>query len=113
MIRYPVVKVDLGLKGKDEIATISLVEMTVRASSALPAAIEQKEAQYLLWKSNSTYVESLYQTEVERVKIRYVSLLKTRDVVDRLDLLRQISYHTLQSLPPILEIIPSLVQVPL
>lgn len=63
-------KVNLGLTRKDESSTISLAETTVRAASALPAAIEQREAQFLLWKSNSTYVESLYETEVERVKIR-------------------------------------------
>jgi oligosaccharyltransferase complex subunit alpha (ribophorin I) len=68
--RQPVVKVKLGLLKKDETATISLAETTIRASSALPAAIEQRDSQFLLWKSNTTYVESWYQSEVERVKIR-------------------------------------------
>lgn len=68
--RSPVVKLDLGLTKSGDTATISLSEMTVRASTPLPAAIAQTDAQYLLWRTNATYVESWYKTDVERVKIR-------------------------------------------
>jgi oligosaccharyltransferase complex subunit alpha (ribophorin I) len=40
------------------------------ASMPLPAAIEQRDPQYLQWKTNSTYVDSWYPTDVERIKIR-------------------------------------------
>lgn len=39
-------------------------------SRPLPAEIDQREAQYLLFTTNSTYVDSWYPTSVERVKYR-------------------------------------------
>jgi oligosaccharyltransferase complex subunit alpha (ribophorin I) len=68
--RAPTVAVTLGQLKKDEAVTLSLSYTLIHASAPLPAAIEQRDPQYLLWKTNSTYVDSWYPSEVERVKIR-------------------------------------------
>jgi oligosaccharyltransferase complex subunit alpha (ribophorin I) len=71
MIREaPTIAIDLGVTKKDTAVTLSLTYSLIHASTPLPASIEQKEAQYLIWKSNSTYVDSWYPSDVERVKIR-------------------------------------------
>lgn len=60
----------LGNLKKDGTATLSLSYTVIHASTPLPAEIEQRDPQYLLWRSNSTYVDSWYATDVERIKIR-------------------------------------------
>jgi len=69
----PTVAIDLGDIKKDGSVTLSLTYVLIHASTPLPASIEQKDAQYLIWKSNSTYVDSWYPSDVERIKIRQVS----------------------------------------
>jgi len=76
----PTVAVNLGKTKKDEVITLSLTQVLTHTSTPLPAEIGQTDPQYLLWKSNSTYVDSWYPTDVERVKIRYVELIL--DLVD-------------------------------
>lgn len=66
----PTVLVPLGQLKKGDTVTLSLSYALVHSSKALPAAIEQKEAQYLMWTTNSTYVDSWYPADVERIKIR-------------------------------------------
>ena len=39
-------------------------------STPIPASIAQADPQYLLYQSNSTYVDSYYHTDVARVKYR-------------------------------------------
>ena len=62
--------VPLGQLKKGDTATVSLTYIVTRSSSPLPVTIEQKDPQYLLWKTNSTYVDSWYPSDVERIKIR-------------------------------------------
>lgn len=72
--RAPTVRIprsSLDLK-KDQSSAISLVATVARASEPLPAEIAQRDEQYLLWTTNSTYVPSWYPTTVERIKVRYV-----------------------------------------
>jgi len=69
----PTVAIDLGDIKKDGSVTLSLTYVLIHASTPLPASIEQKDAQYLIWKSNSTYVDSWYPSDVERIKIRQVT----------------------------------------
>jgi len=69
----PTVAIDLGDIKKDGSVTLSLTYVLIHASAPLPARIEQKDAQYLIWKSNSTYVDSWYPSDVERIKIRQVT----------------------------------------
>jgi oligosaccharyltransferase complex subunit alpha (ribophorin I) len=64
------VQVPLGHLKKDDTVTLSLSYALIHASRALPAAIEQKESQFLMWTTNSTYVDSWYPADVERIKIR-------------------------------------------
>ncbi|WWC86854.1 uncharacterized protein L201_001733 [Kwoniella dendrophila CBS 6074] len=64
------VAVQLGKTKKDETVTLSLTQVLAHTSTPLPAEIEQRDPQYLIWKTNSTYVDSWYPTEVERIKIR-------------------------------------------
>lgn len=66
----PTVKVPLGNVKKGDSVTISLNALHAHASVPLPKEIEQRDAQYLVWTSNSTYVDSWYPTDVERIKIR-------------------------------------------
>ncbi|WRT64738.1 uncharacterized protein IL334_001672 [Kwoniella shivajii] len=66
----PTVAIDLGTTKKDQVITLSLNQVLAHTSKPLPSEIEQKDPQYLSWKSNSTYVDSWYTTDVERVKIR-------------------------------------------
>lgn len=66
----PAVAIPLGQLKKDDTITLSLTHALVHASKALPASIEQREAQYLMWTTNSTYVDSWYPADVERIKIR-------------------------------------------
>ena len=68
-IRIP--KSSLNLN-KDQASAISLVSTVARASEPLPAVIAQRDEQYLLWTTNTTYVPSWYPTTVERIKVRYV-----------------------------------------
>lgn len=49
---------------------MSLTHVLTHMSKPLPAEIDQREAQYLLFTTNSTYVDSWYPTDVERVKYR-------------------------------------------
>jgi oligosaccharyltransferase complex subunit alpha (ribophorin I) len=70
----PTVAVDLGNLKKDDTVTLSLTYSLIHASTPLPASIEQKDPQYLIWKSNSTYVDSWYPSDVQRIKIRSVPL---------------------------------------
>lgn len=63
-------QVSLGSLKKGDTATLSLSYALIHASRALPAAIEQKESQFLMWTTNSTYVDSWYPADVERIKIR-------------------------------------------
>lgn len=70
----PTVAVPVENLKKDGTFTLSLSYSLIHASSALPASIEQREAQYLMWKTNSTYVDSWYPADVERIKIRSVDL---------------------------------------
>lgn len=65
------VSVPMGQMKKGDAVTLSLTYLLTHASTPLPAAIEQREAQYLLWSVNSTYVDSWYPSDVERIKIRY------------------------------------------
>jgi oligosaccharyltransferase complex subunit alpha (ribophorin I) len=69
----PTVAIDLGDIKKDGSVTLSLTYVLIHASTPLPASIEQKDAQYLIWKTNSTYVDSWYPSDVERIKIRQVT----------------------------------------
>ncbi len=66
------VSVPMGQLQKGDSVTLSLNYLSSHASSPLPAAIEQRDPQYLLWKTNSTYVDSWYPSDVERIKIRWV-----------------------------------------
>ncbi|OCF76992.1 oligosaccharyltransferase complex subunit alpha (ribophorin I) [Kwoniella mangroviensis CBS 8886] len=66
----PTVAIQLGKTKKDEVITLSLTQVLAHTSTPLPAEIEQRESQYLVWNTNSTYVDSWYPTDVERVKIR-------------------------------------------
>jgi oligosaccharyltransferase complex subunit alpha (ribophorin I) len=68
--RAPTVVVPLGKMKKDDTVTLSLTYTTIHASKPLPATIEQRDPQYLLWKTDSTYVDSWYPVDVERIKIR-------------------------------------------
>lgn len=69
------VRVPVGKLNKDDTVTISLSVVSVHASTPLPKEIEQRDPQYLVWTTNSTYVDSWYHSDVERIKIRYVVLL--------------------------------------
>ena len=64
---------ELSLDLNGQTATISLVELLGHTIQPLPKEIEQAEAQYLKWITNSTYVDSWYPTDVERIKIRWVA----------------------------------------
>ncbi|KAL7420065.1 dolichyl-diphosphooligosaccharide--protein glycosyltransferase subunit 1 [Cryptotrichosporon argae] len=66
----PSVSVPLGNLKKDGTVTISLTTVLTGASVPLPAEIEQRDPQYLLWTTKSTYVDSWYPSDVERIKIR-------------------------------------------
>ncbi|WVQ83289.1 hypothetical protein IAT38_005428 [Cryptococcus sp. DSM 104549] len=68
--RPTTVSVPLGKLRKGDSVKLALTHVLAHTSKPLPAEIEQKEAQYLLWTTNSTYVDSWYPTDVERVKIR-------------------------------------------
>ncbi|OCF32578.1 oligosaccharyltransferase complex subunit alpha (ribophorin I) [Kwoniella heveanensis BCC8398] len=80
----PTAAVPLGKMKKDDVITLSLTHVLTHTSSPLPAEIEQKDQQYLQWNSNSTYVDSWYETDVERVKIRapHPSILSYATVPD-------------------------------
>lgn len=71
----PTVAVDLGSLKKDATVTLSLTCSLIHSSTPLPASIEQKDPQYMIWKSNSTYVDSWYPSDVQRIKIRSVSFV--------------------------------------
>lgn len=58
-----------SLKSGDSV-TISLNSLHGHSSVPLPKEIEQRDPQYLLWQSNSTYVDSWYASDVERIKLR-------------------------------------------
>ena len=66
------VKVPVGDLKKGDSVTISLNSLLGHASVPVPPEIEQRDPQYLVWSSNSTYVDSWYSTDVERIKLRYV-----------------------------------------
>lgn len=66
----PTVQVPLGVLKEGDVATFSLTYVLAHASEPLPATIAQTDPQYLLWKTNSTYVDSWYPSDVERIKIR-------------------------------------------
>lgn len=67
----PTVSVPLGQPKDGDSVTLSLNYLLTHASIPLPATIEQKDPQYLVWKTKSTYVDSWYPSDVERIKIRY------------------------------------------
>ncbi|WVO16618.1 hypothetical protein L204_104297 [Cryptococcus depauperatus] len=71
----PTVSVPLGDLKKGDTKTLSLTHVLVHQSQPLPAEIEQQDAQYLLFTTNSTYVDSWYPADVERVKIRSPSTI--------------------------------------
>lgn len=64
------VKVPVGDLKKGDSVTISLNSLLGHASVPVPPEIEQRDPQYLVWSSNSTYVDSWYSTDVERIKLR-------------------------------------------
>ncbi|ORX38806.1 Ribophorin I [Kockovaella imperatae] len=64
------VQIDLGRLKKDETTTIALLQLLAHTIEPLPKVIEQSDPQYLRWTTNSTYVDSWYLTDVERIKIR-------------------------------------------
>ncbi|CAD6584510.1 MAG: dolichyl-diphosphooligosaccharide--protein glycosyltransferase subunit 1 [Tremellales sp. Tagirdzhanova-0007] len=66
----PTVSVPVGELKKGESVTLSLTYLFTHASTPLPTSIEQRDPQYLLWKTNSTYVDSWYASDVQRIKIR-------------------------------------------
>ncbi|KAK8847450.1 hypothetical protein IAR55_005308 [Kwoniella newhampshirensis] len=66
----PTVSVPLGDLKRDGTITLSLTQVLAHKSAPLPAEIEQREPQFLVWKTNSTYVDSWYPSDVERIKIR-------------------------------------------
>lgn len=66
------VRVPVGRLNKDDTITVSVSAVSVHASTPLPKEIEQRDPQYLVWTTNSTYVDSWYHSDVERIKIRYV-----------------------------------------
>ncbi|OXG13757.1 oligosaccharyltransferase complex subunit alpha (ribophorin I) [Cryptococcus neoformans Tu259-1] len=68
--RPPTVSVPLGPLKNGDTTTLSLTHVLTHMSKPLPAEIDQREAQYLLFITNSTYVDSWYPTDVERVKYR-------------------------------------------
>ncbi|WVR04659.1 hypothetical protein IAU60_001670 [Kwoniella sp. DSM 27419] len=68
--RPPTAAVSLGSLAKDESINLSLTHLLTHSSAPLPAEIEQREQQFLQWKSNTTYVPSWYPADVERIKIR-------------------------------------------
>ncbi|KAK4684417.1 oligosaccharyltransferase complex subunit alpha (ribophorin I), partial [Tremellales sp. Uapishka_1] len=68
--KAPTVAVPLGELKKGDAVTLSLTSLLTHTSSPLPETIEQRDAQYLLWRSNSTYVDSWYTSDVERIKLR-------------------------------------------
>jgi len=98
----PTVAIDLGDIKKDGSVTLSLTYVLIHASTPLPASIEQKDAQYLIWKSNSTYVDSWYPSDVERIKIRQVTPHSLSIIFPKLIIgpLRPRSYLQEQSLKP-------------
>ncbi|WVQ75945.1 hypothetical protein IAR50_005580 [Cryptococcus sp. DSM 104548] len=68
--RPPTVSVPLGDLKKDDSVTLSLTYVLDHPSKPLPAEIAQTDAQYLLFITNSTYVDSWYPSDVERIKVR-------------------------------------------
>ncbi|KAK1921625.1 Ribophorin I, partial [Papiliotrema laurentii] len=66
----PTVKVPLGDLKKGDSVTVSLNALQGHASVPLPNEIAQRDPQYLVWTSNSTYVDSWYPADVERIKVR-------------------------------------------
>ncbi|EIW71206.1 hypothetical protein TREMEDRAFT_71088 [Tremella mesenterica DSM 1558] len=68
--RAPTVVLSLGKLKKDQAVTLSVNQLLTHCSTPLPAEIAQTDPQYLMWNSDSTYVDSWYPTEVERIKIR-------------------------------------------
>ncbi|TYJ56949.1 hypothetical protein B9479_002395 [Cryptococcus floricola] len=79
--RPPTVSVPLGHLKKDESITLSLAYVLGHQSRPLPAEIAQTDAQYLLFTTNSTYVDSWYPTDVERVKVRSPHVILTHGSV--------------------------------
>jgi oligosaccharyltransferase complex subunit alpha (ribophorin I) len=55
---------------KDDTVTLSVNHVLAHAMRPMPAAIEQREAQFVIWETESYLVDSAYTSEVERVKIR-------------------------------------------
>ncbi|ORY30341.1 Ribophorin I [Naematelia encephala] len=66
----PTVVVPVGNLKKGDTFTLSLTCLLAHKSRPKPAAIEQRDPQYLVWETNSTYVDSWYSSDVERIKIR-------------------------------------------
>lgn len=50
--------------------TISLNAVLTHTSRPVPEAISQRDPQYMVWETNSTLVDSIYTSDVERIKIR-------------------------------------------
>lgn len=50
--------------------TVSLNELVAGAARPVPAAVEQRAAQLVRWDTNATLVDSLYASDVERIKVR-------------------------------------------
>ena len=72
MDRAPTVKVPMENVKEGDTVTISLTYLLAHASSPLPKEISQSDPQYLVWTANSTYVDTWYFSDVERIKIRQV-----------------------------------------
>ena len=69
----PTVLVPMGSMKKNDAVTISLTTLLTQSSIPVPAEVEQRDQTFLLWTTNSTYVDSWYPADVERVKIRRVA----------------------------------------
>lgn len=73
LITSTTVTLPLGKLSKGDGVTISLNTLEGHTTVALPKEIEQTEPQFFVWNANSTYVDSWYPSDVERIKIRLVS----------------------------------------
>jgi oligosaccharyltransferase complex subunit alpha (ribophorin I) len=63
-IRAPVVSIPTP------VTTFTLTHIVVHPSRPLPTSISQDDPQYMLFETNRTWVESVYPTKKETIKIR-------------------------------------------
>lgn len=66
----PIVSIPTNLNNKDQTVTFTVNQQLIHHSTPLPKEIAQDDPQYLLFESDSIFVESAYPTMKETVKYR-------------------------------------------